>query len=91
MEPKIVRNKVSNPIKDKVPITGRRIQGSCKVGSFNDSDGNNPENNKTSKIRITEPKNSKLPPKLITTYHELVGLINFFDKNLNKISKHQSR
>ena len=65
MEPKIVRNKVSSPIKDKVPITGRRIQGSCKVGSFNDSDGNNPENIKTSTIRITDPKNIKLPAKLI--------------------------
>ena len=65
MEPKIVKNKVSNPIKDKVPITGRGIQGSCKVGSFNDSEGNNPENIKTSKIRIMDPKNIKLPAKLI--------------------------
>ena len=91
IDPKIVKNKVSSPTKDKVPTTGRWIQGSCIVGSFNDSDGNNPENNKTSKIRITEPKNSKLPPKLITTDHEVVGLINFFDKNLNKIIKHQLR
>ena len=65
MDPKIVKNNVSNPIKDKVPITGRRIHGSCKVGSFNDSDGNNPENIKTSTIRITDPKNIKLPAKLI--------------------------
>ena len=93
IEPKIVKNKVSNPTKDKVPTTGRWIQGSCIVGSFSDSDGNNPENNKTSKIKITDPKykkhdfeayfsdpkNNKLPPKLITTYHELIGLINFFD------------
>jgi hypothetical protein len=67
--PKRVKNKVSNPTKDKIPITGRTIQGACKVGSFNDSDGNNPENNKISTIRITEPKNNKLPPKLITTYY----------------------
>ena len=91
IDPKIVKNKVSKPTKDKVPTTGRWIHGSCIVGSFNDSDGKNPENNKTSKIRITEPKNSKLPPKLITTDHEVVELINFFDKNLNKTIKHQSR
>ena len=91
IDPKIVKNKVRTPTKDNVPTTGRWIHGSCIVGSFNDSDGNNPENNKTSKIRITEPKNNKLPPRLITTYHELVGLINFFDKNLNKTNKHQFR
>ncbi len=91
IDPKIVKNKVRTPTNDNVPTTGRWTHGSCIVGSFNDSDGNNPENNKTSKIRITEPKNSKLPPKLITTDHEGVGLINFFDKNLNKIIKHQLR
>ena len=32
--PKRVKNKVSNPTKDKIPITGRTIQGACKVGSF---------------------------------------------------------
>ena len=77
MEPKIVRNKVSSPIKDKVPITGRRIQGSCKVGSFNDSDGNNPENIKTSIIRITDPKNIKLPARLMTTKNRIIVWIKF--------------
>ena len=43
------------------------------------------------KLELQNQKNSKLPPKLITAYDELVGLINFFDKNLNEISKHQSR
>ena len=35
-EPKIVKNKVSTPTKDKVPTIGRRTQGSCIVGSFNE-------------------------------------------------------
>ena len=77
MEPKIVKNKVSNPIKDKVPTTGRRIQGSCKVGSFNDSDGNNPENIKTSIIRITDPKNIKLPARLMATKNRIIVWIKF--------------
>jgi len=64
-EPKIVNDNVRVPIKDKVPIIGRSIQGSWRVGSFNDWDGKNPENIKTSKIRITDPKNIKLPPALI--------------------------
>jgi hypothetical protein len=72
MDPKIVKNNVSNPIKDKVPITGRRIHGSCKVGSFNDSDGNNPENIKTSRIRIIDPKNIKLPARLIATKNRII-------------------
>ena len=68
-EQKIVKNKVSTPTKDKVPTIGRRTQGSCIVGSFNDSEGNNPENNKTSTIKITDPKNNKFPPKLITIFY----------------------
>ena len=77
MEPKIVRNKVSNPIKDKVPMIGRRIQGSCNVGSFNDSDGNNPENIKTSRIRIIDPKNIKLPARLMVTGNRSIVWIKF--------------
>ena len=72
MEPKIVKNNVSNPIKDNVPITGRSIQGSCKVGSFSDSEGNNPENIKTSIIRIIDPKNIKLPARLIVTQNRII-------------------
>jgi hypothetical protein len=72
MEPKIVKNKVSNSIKDNVPTTGRRIQGSCKVGSFNDSEGNNPEKIKTSTIRITDPKNIKLPARLMVTENGII-------------------
>ena len=64
-EPKIVKDNVRVPIKDKAPIIGRSTQGSWRVGSFNDWDGKNPENIKTSKIRMTEPKNIKLPPALI--------------------------
>ena len=64
-EPKIVNDNVRVPIKDKAPIIGRSTQGSWRVGSFNDWDGKNPENIKTSKIRITDPKNIKLPPALI--------------------------
>jgi len=64
-EPKIVNDNVRVPIKDKAPIIGRSIQGSWRVGSLNDWDGKNPENIKTSKIRITDPKNIKLPPALI--------------------------
>ena len=64
-EPKIVKDNVSDPIKDKAPIIGRSIQGSWRVGSFNDWDGKSPENIKTSRIRITDPKNIKLPPALI--------------------------
>ena len=32
-------------------------------------EGNNPENNKTSTIKITDPKNNKFPPKLITIFY----------------------
>ena len=79
-DPKRVKNNVSSPTKEKVPITGRWIQGSCIVGSFNDSDGNNPENIRTSKIKITDPKNNKLPARLITIYHELIEFIKFCNK-----------
>ena len=67
-EPKIVKDNVRVPIKDKAPIIGRSTQGSWRVGSFNDWDGKNPENIKTSKIRITDPKNIKLPPALIIVF-----------------------
>ena len=88
-EPKIVKDNVSVPIKDKVPIIGRSIQGSWRVGSFNDWDGKNPENIKTSKIRITDPKNIKLPPALIIVSIDSLDWLTFLFNTKTKIISHQ--
>ena len=88
-EPKIVNDNVRVPIKDKVPIIGRSIQGSWRVGSFNDWDGKNPENIKTSKIRITDPKNIKLPPALIIVSIDSLDWLTFLLNTKTKIISHQ--
>ena len=68
IDPKPVKNNVSNSINVTIPITGRSKNGSWRVGSFNDFDGKVPENIKTPKMRIAVPKNIRLPPTLITVY-----------------------
>jgi len=85
-EPKIVKDNVRNPIKDKVPIIGRSIQGSWRVGSFNDWDGKNPENIKTSKIRITDPKNIRLPPALIMVSIDSLDWLTFCQRVKQRLS-----
>ena len=85
-EPKIVNDNVRVPIKDKVPIIGRSIQGSWRVGSFNDWDGKNPENIKTSKIRITDPKNIRLPPALIMVSIDSLYWLTFCQRVKQRLS-----
>ena len=88
-KPKIVKDNVRVPINDKAPIIGRSIQGSWRVGSFNDWDGKNPENIKTSRIRITDPKNIKLPPALIIVSIDSLDWLTFLFNIKTKIISHQ--